>query len=75
MPDCQMCWNEWNTLERVPLPQLPDEVEVCRNCARSIRQTIAFVRFHGVDLTETATPPQSSEPPQPPQPKAGRKDA
>ncbi len=50
MPDCMMCWNTWNTLEQTPFPRIPEHVEVCRNCARSMRQVIAFARHHGVNL-------------------------
>jgi len=49
MPDCQMCWNEWPTLQPVPFPQLSG-ITVCRNCSRSMKQMIAFVRNHGLDL-------------------------
>jgi len=50
MPDCNMCWNTWNTLEKTPFPRIPEHVEVCRNCARSMKQVIAFTRHHGFDL-------------------------
>ncbi len=50
MPDCNMCWNTWNTLEKTPFPLIPEHVEVCRNCARSMKQVIAFTRHHGVNL-------------------------
>lgn len=56
MPDCQMCWNEWQTLERTPLPQLSDEVQVCRNCSRSMKQVVSFARHHGADLTGATAP-------------------
>jgi len=50
MPDCNMCWNTWNSLEKTPFPRIPEHVEVCRNCARSMKQVIAFTRHHGFDL-------------------------
>ena len=50
MADCNMCWNTWNTLEKTPFPRIPEHVEVCRNCARSMKQVIAFTRHHGFDL-------------------------
>ena len=56
-----MCWNTWNTLEKTPFPRIPEHVEVCRNCARSMKQVIAFTRHHGVDLItgELRTAPQA----------------
>lgn len=50
MPDCQMCWNDWPSLTGTPFPRIPDQVQVCRNCARSMKQVIAFTRHHGVNL-------------------------
>lgn len=75
MPDCQMCWNEWQSLQRTPIPQLPDAVQVCRNCGRSMSQVLAFVRHHGVDLSELdqvtlpgVDDPKNDEPKNPPNP-------
>jgi len=50
MPDCQMCWNDWPSLTGTPFPRIPESVVVCRNCARSMKQVIAFTRHHGVNL-------------------------
>lgn len=50
MPDCQMCWNDWPSLTGTPFPRIPDAVQVCRNCARSMKQVVAFNRHHGFDL-------------------------
>ena len=50
MPDCQMCWNDWPSLTGTPFPRIPDSVQVCRNCARSMKQVVAFNRHHGFDL-------------------------
>ena len=50
MPDCQMCWNDWPSLTGTPFPRIPDHVQVCRNCARSMKQVVAFNRHHGFDL-------------------------
>ena len=50
MPDCQMCWNDWPSLTGTPFPRIPDRVQVCRNCARSMKQVVAFNRHHGFDL-------------------------
>ena len=87
MPDCQMCWNEWPTLTETPFPELAG-VQVCRNCGRSMRQMVAFVRNHGVDLISVPqvglnsdsdqTEPDSNaasgdEPPQPPRKKSAAK--
>lgn len=71
MPDCQLCWNEWPELQPTPLPQLEETVQVCRNCGRDIRRIVAFVRFHGFDITE-ASPGGSAKSPPTPQP-AGKK--
>ena len=61
MPDCNMCWNEWPSLTGTPFPRIPDTVQVCRNCARSMKQVIAFTRHHGVNLVtgELSTAPQA----------------
>ena len=59
MADCQMCWNDWPTLHGTPFPTMPDHVEVCRNCARSMKQTVAFVRHHGLDLLTGEIAPQA----------------
>jgi len=79
LADCNMCWNTWNTLEKTPFPLIPEHVEVCRNCARSMKQVIAFARHHGLDLitgelgadpqagSETqGTNPERQEPPRSP---------
>ena len=80
MPDCQMCWNDWPSLTGTPFPRIPERVTVCRNCARSMKQVIAFTRHHGVDLitgeiptdpqagpeTPVATTEGEEEPPSPP---------
>lgn len=50
MPDCQMCWNDWPSLTSTPFAGIASHVEVCRNCARSMKQVIAFTRHHGVNL-------------------------
>ena len=50
MPDCQMCWNDWPSLTGTPFPRIPESVQVCRNCARSMKQVVAFNRHHGFDL-------------------------
>ena len=50
MPDCQMCWNDWPSLNLTPFKSIPEHVQVCRNCARSMKQVIAFTRHHGLDL-------------------------
>lgn len=50
MPDCQMCWNDWPSLTGTPFAAIADQVQVCRNCARSMKQVIAFTRHHGLDL-------------------------
>jgi len=50
MPDCQMCWNDWNTLQGTPFPAVDPEVEVCRNCGRTMKQVIAFIRAKGFEL-------------------------
>ncbi len=50
MPDCQMCWNDWNTLQGTPFPAVDPAVEVCRNCGRTMKQVIAFVRSKGFEL-------------------------
>ena len=50
MPDCQMCWNDWQTLQTTPFPAVDPAVEVCRNCGRSMKQVIAFVRSKGFEL-------------------------
>jgi len=50
MPDCQMCWNDWPSLTGTPFSAIADQVQVCRNCARSMKQVIAFTRHHGLDL-------------------------
>ena len=50
MPDCQMCWNDWPSLTGTPFPRIPEAVQVCRNCARSMKQVVAFNRHHGFDL-------------------------
>ena len=50
MPDCNMCWNDWPSLTRTPFARIADHVQVCRNCARSMKQVIAFTRHHGLDL-------------------------
>ena len=61
MSDCQMCWNTWPSLEPTPFPRIPGEVQVCRNCARSMKQVIAFNRHHGFDLLtgEVRSDPQA----------------
>ena len=61
MPDCQMCWNDWPSLTGTPFARIPDRVQVCRNCARSMKQVIAFTRHHGLDLVtgEVRTAPQT----------------
>lgn len=69
MPDCQFCWNEWQSLERVAVPALPDTVTVCRNCNRDVKKFIAFCRFHGIELAgqggaETDSASNSSPTPQ-----------
>ena len=50
MPDCQMCWNDWQTLQTTPFPAVDPAVEVCRNCGRSMKQVIAFIRSKGFEL-------------------------
>lgn len=50
MPDCQMCWNDWPSLTGTPFAKVDAAVQVCRNCARSMKQVIAFTRHHGLDL-------------------------
>lgn len=50
MPDCQMCWNDWQTLQATPFPAVNPVVEVCRNCGRSMKQVIAFIRSKGFEL-------------------------
>lgn len=59
MPDCQMCWNEWPTLTKPPLPHLPESVEVCKNCERGIKKVLSFSRFHGIDLVSGEIAPQA----------------
>jgi len=67
MPDCQMCWNDWQTLQATPFPAVDPKVEVCRNCGRSMKQVIAFVRSKGYELatishqtgTIVTVPPQA----------------
>lgn len=80
MPDCQMCWNDWPSLTGTPFARIPDKVQVCRNCARSMKQVIAFTKHHGLNLitgeirpapqagSETPTPEskREEEPPSPP---------
>jgi len=56
MPDCQMCWNDWPSLTGTPFPRIPGAVQVCRNCARSMKQVIAFTRHHGVNLVTGEIP-------------------
>ncbi len=50
MADCQMCWNDWQTLQATPFPAVDPKIEVCRNCGRSMKQVIAFVRSKGFEL-------------------------
>ena len=61
MPDCQMCWNDWPSLTSTPFSAIADAVQVCRNCARSMKQVIAFTRHHGVNLVtgEVRSGPQA----------------
>lgn len=80
MPDCQMCWNDWPSLTGTPFKQVSAAVQVCRNCARSMKQVIAFTRHHGLDLitgevgaapqagsqTQGLEPKHEEEPPSPP---------
>lgn len=82
MPDCSMCWNEWPTLNETPFPQLAG-IQVCRNCARSMKQMVAFCRNHGLSIvpqvgtnslsSEDSEPTDSAasgdEPPPPPRSK------
>ena len=72
MPDCQMCWNDWPSLTGTPFSAIADQVQVCRNCARSMKQVIAFTRHHGLDLItgEIRTVPQAG--PETPDPEAKR---
>ena len=85
MPDCQMCWNTWPTLNETPFPQLAG-IMVCRNCDRDFKKMVAFCRHHGIDLvgpqvgansdSVTAKPDPDAatgeEPPQPPRKKPGK---
>lgn len=72
MADCYMCLNEWQTLEDAPLKTEPRR-QVCRNCARSQRQVIAFYRREGLDIEKLVYDAASTdEPPRPPQGKAGK---
>lgn len=50
MPDCQMCWNTWPSLQATPFPSIPPEVEVCKNCATSMKKVVAFVKYQGLNL-------------------------
>ena len=50
MPDCQMCWNDWPSLQSTPFEAVNPKVQVCRNCGRSMKQVIAFVRSKGFEL-------------------------
>jgi hypothetical protein len=60
-------------LTSTPFPRIPDQVQVCRNCARSMKQVIAFNRHHGFDLLtgelrpgRQPAPQAGSETPAPP---------
>ena len=55
MSDCQMCWNTWPSLEPTPFPRIPGEVQVCRNCGRSQKQVIAFIRSKGYELVTVSS--------------------
>jgi len=81
MPDCSMCWNEWPTLNETPFTELAG-IQVCRNCARSMKQMVAFCRNHGLDiipqvgtnsLAPEQTPATTDEPSPTPSTKTGRK--
>ena len=50
MPDCQMCWNTWPSLSSTPFPSIPETVQVCKNCATSMKKVVAFVRYQGLNL-------------------------
>lgn len=61
MPDCQMCWNTWPSLQATPFPSIPPEVEVCKNCATSMKKVVAFVKYQGLNLVtgEVRSGPQA----------------
>jgi len=50
MPDCQMCWNDWPSLQVTAFPAVDPEVQVCRNCVRDQKHVIAFIRSKGFEL-------------------------
>lgn len=66
MPNCQMCWNEWGSLERVGVPGSPESEIVCRNCNRTLKQATGFLAHLGF------TTAQPDEPPRPPTKKADK---
>lgn len=66
MPSCAMCWNVWESLQRAT-PDL--DVQVCRNCGRSIQQVIGFLAFH--QSAEADGQHTLGETPQPPMPPDG----
>jgi hypothetical protein len=74
MPDCYQCLNDWPTLEDAPLKTEPAR-KVCRNCARSQKQVIAFYRRDGLDITKLVYDSQATgdEPPQAPPAKTAKK--
>jgi len=55
MPDCQMCWNDWPTLQATPFPAVDPAIQVCRNCGRAQKQVIAFIRSKGFELATVSS--------------------